>query len=277
MQLTFLGTGAAEAIPDPFCACRVCETARREGGRHIRARAGALIDDELLIDLGPDLLTSANQLGRYLGGLRTLLITHRHSDHWLPQNLYWRKPGFTPTETAPLAIYGPADALADITPELAESANITWSPVTAGQRWQAGAYTITAVPATHGGGLLEPFLYVIERDGARVFYATDTATLGGAAWDVLAPLGSMDVIALDATSGKQFGGNAHHDFDMFVDTRAEMINRGVLVPGHTMLIAHHFSHNGLMTYDELVEAYGELQVVVAFDGMQVEVGGGEGA
>ena len=63
MRFTFLGTGAAEAIPDPFCRCRVCEIARRERGPHIRARSTALVNDDLLIDIGPDLLSSANQAG----------------------------------------------------------------------------------------------------------------------------------------------------------------------------------------------------------------------
>jgi len=273
MYLTFLGTGAAEAIPDPFCSCRVCEIARRDGGPHVRARATALVNDDLLIDLGPDLLASANQVGSYLGALKGLLITHRHSDHWLPQNLYWRRSGFTPTETVPLAIYGPADAMADLTPEFAESANFTYHVVAAGDQWELGSYRVTAVPATHGGGMLEPLLYVIEEAGNKLFYATDTAPLGDEAWEVLAPLGPMDVIALDATTGKQPGGNGHHSYDTFVDTRAELIHRGVVVPGRTTLIAHHFSHNGHFTHDELVEAYGAFGVGVAYDGLRVEIGG----
>ncbi|MBN1247462.1 MAG: hypothetical protein JXC32_07370 [Anaerolineae bacterium] len=272
MQMTFLGTGAAEAIPDPFCSCRVCEIARREGGPHVRARSAALVNEDLLIDLGPDILTSANQARAFLGGLKGLLITHRHSDHWLPQNLYWRRAGFTPTEMVPLTVYGPADAMADLTPDFGEAAHFTWKTVAAGDRWELGSYTITAVPATHGGGMLEPLLYVIEQAGKKLFYATDTAPLGEAAWEVLAPLGPMDVIALDATTGLLPGGDGHHSFDAFVDTRAELIHRGVMVPGKTVLIAHHFSHNGLFTHDELVAAYGAYGVDVAYDGMEVGIG-----
>lgn len=271
MKLTLLGTGAAEAIPDPFCSCRVCETARREGGPHVRARATALVNDDLLIDLGPDLLTSANAARRYLGDLQTLLITHCHSDHWLPQNLYWRKPGFTPTEMAPLTIYGPADALSDITPELAESAHFSWQAVTAGDRWTAGPYTITAIPATHGGGMLEPLLYVIERAGRRLFYSTDTGPHHEAAWELLRSLAPMHLIVLDATSGLGSGGEAHHGIAQFWATRERMIKEGILVPGTTSLVAHHFSHNGGLTHDELVERYGEHDVAVAYDGLVLDI------
>ncbi|MGC9522489.1 MAG: MBL fold metallo-hydrolase [Anaerolineae bacterium] len=270
MKLTILGSAAAEAIPDPFCRCRVCETARREGGPEIRARAAALIDDDLLIDLGPDLLTTANRARRYLGNLTTLLITHRHSDHWHPQNLHWRTPGFTPTPTAHLTIYGPADALSDLSPELAEEANCTWQAVSAGDTWSAGGYRITAIPATHGDGLLEPLLYVIEQDHRRIFYATDTAPLREPAWELLQNLGPMNLIVLDATSGKRHGGEAHQGLAQFLETRARMLAEGLLDPDRTTLVAHHFSHNGGMTHRELVETYGRHDVVVAYDGLVLE-------
>ena len=32
MTIRFLGTGAAEGIPAPFCRCTVCENARKVGG-----------------------------------------------------------------------------------------------------------------------------------------------------------------------------------------------------------------------------------------------------
>ena len=54
MKLQFLGTAAAEGIPGIFCQCAVCQEARRKGGRFIRTRSQALIDDRLLIDLNAD-------------------------------------------------------------------------------------------------------------------------------------------------------------------------------------------------------------------------------
>ena len=152
MKVTVLGSAAAEAIPDPFCRCHVCETARRDGGPEVRGRSAALVNLDLLVDLGPDLVSAANRHNIYLGGLRAVLITHRHSDHWLPNNLYWREPGFAATPVAPLAVYGPQDALVDIEPHVERATDLSAHVVTAGERWTAGPYTITAVPATHGGG-----------------------------------------------------------------------------------------------------------------------------
>ena len=36
--MQFLGTGAAEGIPSPFCRCRVCENARKVKGKEILLR-----------------------------------------------------------------------------------------------------------------------------------------------------------------------------------------------------------------------------------------------
>lgn len=82
MELTFLGTGAATACPLPFCRCDACRAARGRGGYDRRARAAALIDGALLIDLGPDVAQAAQRLGRDLTEVRWWLQTHAHSDHF---------------------------------------------------------------------------------------------------------------------------------------------------------------------------------------------------
>ena len=47
MNLTYLGTAAAEGWPGIFCRCEFCERAKRLGGRDIRTRSQALLDDAL--------------------------------------------------------------------------------------------------------------------------------------------------------------------------------------------------------------------------------------
>lgn len=37
-----------------FCECAVCERARRSGGRNIRTRSQAIVDEDLLIDFPAD-------------------------------------------------------------------------------------------------------------------------------------------------------------------------------------------------------------------------------
>ena len=54
MKLKYLGTAAAEGIPVLFCDCDVCKKSMQLGGRNIRTRSQAIIDNTLLIDFPPD-------------------------------------------------------------------------------------------------------------------------------------------------------------------------------------------------------------------------------
>ena len=49
-----------------------------------------VIDEELLIDMGPSCFDNAARFGVNLSKLKTLLITHPHEDHLYPQHLHWR-------------------------------------------------------------------------------------------------------------------------------------------------------------------------------------------
>ena len=52
--MKFLGTGAGEGIPNPFCTCRICEYARKHGGKDIRTRSSFMLDRHTIIDMGAD-------------------------------------------------------------------------------------------------------------------------------------------------------------------------------------------------------------------------------
>ena len=54
MKFRFLGTCAAEGIPALWCRCDNCRRSRELGGRALRTRSQALIDDTLLIDFPSD-------------------------------------------------------------------------------------------------------------------------------------------------------------------------------------------------------------------------------
>jgi phosphoribosyl 1,2-cyclic phosphate phosphodiesterase len=144
--------------------------------------------------------------------------------------------------------------------------------VKGGDQWRAGAYQITAVPATHGEDTLEALLYVIDDRARRLFYATDTSSLSEVAWELLASLGPMDLIMLDETAGLGDGGSGHHGLGKFLDTRARMLKSGVM-GSDTMLVAHHFSHNGGLTHAELVDRLRPYGISVSYDGLTLDLDG----
>ena len=87
MKITYLGTAASEGLPAPFCTCPVCQKARQEGGKSVRTRTQALVDESLLIDFPPD--TYLHWLRNNFDFLKVtdLLVTHSHMDHWYPDDL----------------------------------------------------------------------------------------------------------------------------------------------------------------------------------------------
>ncbi len=98
MRITYLGTGGGGGIPEMFCDCRICENARIKQGYELRARAMALINDDLCIDLPCDARSSALTWGIDAKNIRYLLVTHDHYDHFLPENLISRPEEARPVE-----------------------------------------------------------------------------------------------------------------------------------------------------------------------------------
>jgi phosphoribosyl 1,2-cyclic phosphate phosphodiesterase len=70
MELLFLGTAAAEGFSNVICTCANCTAARRAGRPSLRKRCSVLIDGQLLIDLGPDLMAAGIAHGVALHGVR---------------------------------------------------------------------------------------------------------------------------------------------------------------------------------------------------------------
>ena len=87
MNLKYLGTAAAEAVPAPFCECDICEKARQKGGNNIRTRSQAIVDGAILIDFPPDTYMHTLQNSIKLCKVSACIITHPHHDHLYPDEL----------------------------------------------------------------------------------------------------------------------------------------------------------------------------------------------
>ena len=84
MKFTYLGTAAAEGFPAIFCNCKFCNRARQIGGKNIRTRSQALINDDFLLDIPSDTYAHSLNFDVRLDKIKYLLITHSHSDHFSP-------------------------------------------------------------------------------------------------------------------------------------------------------------------------------------------------
>lgn len=271
MKLTLLGTAAAEGWPAPFCRCDACQQARSLGGRNIRSRSGALIDTDLKIDWGPDSVSQIQRLGLDLAGLRTLIFTHQHCDHIVPTELEWTTPPSTLTPpVVPIAVYGNAQVLAMLRAKFPNPAerNLDFHlleplmPIII-----PTGDEVLPLPADHAPGAL---LLRLTRKGKRLLYGHDTGLFPD---DTVAALARIPLHAalFDCTYG---GAPTHNRGHMGIEGVLQTIERlrsvGTITP-ETILVATHFSHNGAVLHDALVERFAPYGVQAAYDGLVLDI------
>jgi phosphoribosyl 1,2-cyclic phosphate phosphodiesterase len=284
MRFVFLGTAASEGYPNAFCGCENCEKARQVGGPSLRKRSAALIDDELLIDLGPDLMAASLQHGVSLAKVRYCVQTHEHSDHLDPANFYSRSP-FCGVHGAPrLHYYGSTQALARSArilasdePEMefmsemeSERINVHLYAVEPFQNFSVGPYQLLSLKANHAPETTA-MLYLIEREGRVIFYGTDTGEIPQDTWDALEQNAKpIDLVILDHTFGFRGRSNGHMNYEQFLEQVARLGELGLLTE-NARIFATHLGHHSNPIHPELATFAAEHGYEVAYDGLAIEI------
>ncbi|MCL2299828.1 MAG: MBL fold metallo-hydrolase [Firmicutes bacterium] len=279
MHLKYYGTAAAEGIPGMFCTCKVCRDSLRLGGRNLRTRSQALVDGSLLIDFPPDTYDHMLRGGLDLPSIRTLLITHAHQDHLYASDFENRKPGFAHVgdtdmgHTQPLRVYATAKAMETVRRDdgdrLEERGITELHEIAAYEPFQVDDFTVTAMTADHSAAA-GPVIYSIERGGKAMLYANDTGIFPEATWEYLARVKPrFDYISLDCTGIIQGYRRGHMGLEADAEVRDRLISIGC-ADGETIFCAHHFSHNGGMTHDDLVVEAAKIGFLASYDGMEIE-------
>lgn len=277
MKLKFLGTAAAEGVPAVFCNCDTCRTARKLGGKNIRTRSQILIDEDTLFDLPMDTYMHSLLHGIDLAKVKTVLVSHSHMDHFYPQELCMRGTPFAYgvsnditvlcNDTVAKAFY--VDTAREMRACVNEKIVIkTLSP------FETVAYDdikIISIPAKHTVGE-DCFIYYVERGERGVLLLNDTGILDKEIYNKLKTLDvKANAVAFDCTYGAKRHGEGRHMglFDGL--DQVELMSEANIIAPDVKLIATHFSHNTGMQYDELSQIANEYGVIVAYDGMTVDV------
>jgi phosphoribosyl 1,2-cyclic phosphate phosphodiesterase len=232
-----------------------------------------MVGDQIRIDFGPDSHLHMQRYGLAFERLTHLLVTHSHWDHWVPEELGYRRSGFSRVpEGSILNVYGNARVR-----ERAEVAlRAGWETHAIAfhdlRLWEAislaKGVTATPVLATHGTEE-ECVNYLLEVGGRRLLQGHDTGWWPEATWEFLTGR-ACDLVLLDCTHGPGQGGRSHLGTESVIRARDELAKRGALSPG-ARVIATHFSHNGGWLHEQLVNHFAPHGIVVAFDGMEVEL------
>ena len=278
MKFRYLGTAAAEGVPAIFCACENCRRARAIGGRALRSRSQAIVDDELLIDFPADTYCHFLREGLDMAKVHTCIVTHAHSDHLYPADLEMIRPGFShlPKEYS-LAFYGTKPVIDRLEPYynmLAPDQRhiASLNEILPFSVIEAGKYRITVLPAVHDPKS-GPVFYMIEDGEKTVLYANDTDYFCDEVWayfETVKP--KFDLVSLDCTNCLTFRDYiGHMGIERNLKIRRQFLALGYATEG-TVFVCHHFSHNGEgAVYDDMIGPAAKEGFLVSYDGMVLEI------
>lgn len=285
MKLRFLGTSAAAGFPNPHCACENCMAARAAGGKSIRMMSSAMIDDDLIIDLGPDISGACLRLGVDLTQVRWVLQTHPHEDHLLPLHATARSAVWAAKNVPQLEWFMSTPGLAVLLggtgkglPRLNMTVNqpdaeslLKITTISPWQEFTCGPYRVQTVPANHDI-TVSPMLFAIEREGRRLFYGSDTTTLPEETWPRLAELGwTFDVVVFDHNDGFARDVSATHMGSGGLLQEVSRMREHGLVSAGTRVYGTHLGHHSCSIHEVENERANALGYEIAWDGLVVEV------
>ena len=130
-------------------------------------------------------------------------------------------------------------------------------------------YKITPIAANHKPDE-EAHNLIIERDGRKLIYATDTGIWCERTFDFLKGA-QAHALVIECTDGfKKSAYNGHLDIAECVGVVHRLGETGGLVADARVVTTHH-SHQGGARHCDLVRALGKFGIEPGYDGMEIEI------
>jgi len=275
MKIKYLGTAAAEGVPSLFCTCDKCEYARNTGGKEIRTRSQALIDERLLIDFPADTYAHVIKYNLDMTKIDHCLITHTHSDHLYEKEFGYIHHPFSARlpEGYTFTVHGSVDVKDSV--KFIENdfdGRFHYNELPLFTPTEIAGFTVTALKARHGTP--NPYIYIIEKDGKSLLYAHDTDIPKEDTLDYLKNSKiHLDLVSFDCTEGDMDDLDYHGHMCLGRNVRFRKILKEMgAIDDSTKCILNHFSHNArngsYATFSKIAEAE---DFTVSYDGMEVEI------
>lgn len=286
MKIKFLGTGNAAGIPNPFCCCKICEMARNGSVKDIRTRSSVLINDDLLIDITPDLSQQLLREKTYFNNLKYILLTHSHLDHFSMLE-------FTNIRMAQLnnddiiQVYGHGDTLNMIdVPEGKMYLDSTeYIPNTKNyynikeckfyNAFKLGCYEIIAIPSNHSlvklnkdeSDLRQGSNYIIKHKNQVLLYGVDKNVYSESTMNFISEY-KFDKIIFDCNDGF-FEKYSNHTNIYEINGLLEYLYRFNSIDKETPIYLTHITHK--MSHNEFERKLNEFSfnIKVAYDGLEI--------
>lgn len=288
--MKFLGTGAGEGVPNPFCNCRICANARRVGGKEIRTRSSVMLDEATMIDMSADFFAQAVTQKVCFDKVEHLLFTHMHDDHLNPM-CFWER-AVRDSENPTLHVYC-SDEAQTFFPEFYLTAkgvgstayleDVEIHPLRRGETYTIGAYTVTPLHGRHSTDFEKTSTnYLLEKNGKKMYYALDSGYFLDETFDALAGQ-KLDLMVMECTrayfdpetmqpTAVHSMTAGHNDLALCVKTLDRLLENGGITPDTRIILTHISAFEA--THEELCEVVTYLnkpyRLEIAYDGMEVE-------
>lgn len=258
MKIQFLGTGAADWPLEPH------------DDAFFRGTCSTLFQENILVDVGYTAIGNLTRANADIDKIHSIVITHRHSDHFDLGNLAELSSMHSRPDT--ITIYAGSSALSELR---AAGLPFRLQEVTAGKNFPVGDCEFTAIRANHmlsDFSTEEAFNYLICCSGKNLLYALDTSWLNKSTW--LSLHGKyLSMMVWDCTIGPKNG-----DWRIFEHCSLSMIELMVqslkaagIVDNKTWMVMNHIALTlwpDQKTTEEIIKSYGYIH---AFDGLELEI------
>ncbi|MBR3928122.1 MAG: hypothetical protein IKJ65_03875 [Clostridia bacterium] len=238
MKFHFIGTGAAD-YP------------KHSDAPEKRRYTSTLVDGCLLID-GTDSIIDDIDLVK---NVPAMIFTHSHADHFdkpfrdmvAPKECYSEKSWAAECEAKPLTPFVP---------------------------FEAAGFQILPLPANHSTPRKDeqPLIYILEKAGERVLYATDGGWLLNGAYHAIKDGAPLDAAIFDGTVGDQLPNDwrvfEHNTLPMVRNMKKALVGAGLLKEKAPVIVTHlaRTLHPDQKTLEENEKKLRD-ELIIAYDGM----------
>ncbi len=262
MKLTFLGTGAADWDINAYAP----DTPHRRF-------SSALVDGSLLIDPGPHIFHFAETTGQndLLDGVRNIIVTHSHLDHFNPQNVARLCLGRDCT------LWGDAACYRKLVKALGQETadRIRFAETKLNRDYEIGGYTVTPLRSNHATDDPDEDtrLYLVESAGRILYYGCDSAWIPTTAWNVIREK-PVNAMVLECTCGT----TAPHDWRIFEHNTLEMLDLMLTTfrkygyfAEDVRFYASHLARTLHEDHEATAATLAAMGVTMAYDGLAIEI------
>ena len=272
MEITFLGTSAAEHYPALWCRCDNCERARNSGGRNIRTTSSIHFNKTCLIDFTSEEFIQAKKFGIDIINSEFLLVTHSHEDHFSPHLLRWRIQNASNIPV--LYTWGNQCVYNSLMKGLRgfslEDCAIKYEILKPYREYTYKNIHFVPLIASHEDINNSPgLIYWVGVDNHSFLYAVDSGPCNDRTRDYIRGL-HVDAVIMEETFGFKNGNKNHMNWDSAMREVQFFMESGIFKNSPKVYWTHMSPHSNPLQYEMEKMLQGSF-VVPAYDGMTITI------